>query len=153
MHMLAVVDIFGMIVLFFALIVIGLAQTSIALGAMYGMHKLIPDKLTETTYGNFSFENFQKPAFIDLLVQLTIVFLGTTFILHFLDYFLVGSHINGKWRLVIIFTLFLIEVGALAGGLYRMFKLDLMRLLMLTGTSAFFHLFFLWYLVAKKFLF
>jgi len=153
MHVLAVVDVLGMIVLFFALIIVGLAQASIALGAMYAMYKLFPDKFPETTYGNFNFADFQKPAFIDLLVQLAVVFVGTTFALHYLDYFLVGSHINGSWRMFIIFMLYLLEVGTLAGGLFLMFKLDALRLLAITGTSAFFHLFFLWYLVVKKFLF
>ena len=153
MEVLAVIDIFGMIVLFFALIVIGMTQASIALGTMYGMHKLIPDKLTETTYGTFDFDHFQKPAFEELLLRLTIIFLGTTFVLHFLDYFLVGRYINGRWRLLFVAMLFLSEIGAIAGGLYRMFKLDWMRLGVLTGTSAFFYLLFLWYLVSNKFLF
>lgn len=142
-------DVLGAVVLFFALIVVGAMQVGAALGVMYGMHKLYPDKLTETTYGAFDFDHFQKPAFQDLLIKLVIVFIGSTLILHMLDYVLIGRLIV-KYGIIIYPILFLFEVAAIGFGLKTLFHLDRFRLVVLTAASAVFYLFCLLYLAAGK---
>jgi len=138
-------DLWGPLVLLVMLPVIGAVQGGIALGAMYLMHTKMRDKLTETTYGRFDFDNFQKIAFQDLLVRLAIIFIGTTFVLHFLDYFLVGAEIR-RYRGLVRCFLFILETGAITAGLSYMFRLDRLRLMVLAGVSAVVYLFFLWYL-------
>jgi hypothetical protein len=149
MHVLAIFDLLGSIVLFIVLLVVGAIQTGVALGIMYGMHKLVPEKLTETKYGDFDFDSFQQPAFINLLVRLAIVFVGVTFVLHMADYFIVGYLIN-KYRLIVSLVLFVLETGAIAGGLHLVFRLDRFRWMVLTVGSAIFYLFCFWYI--RKFL-
>jgi hypothetical protein len=146
-------DILGLIVVFFALIVIGVAQTGLTLGLMYGMHRIRDNlpQMTETQYGEFDFDNFQKPAFQEMLVRLAILFIGTTLIVHMLEYFFVGKKIvyhRGLW----ILLMFVVESGAIGAGLWYLFKLDRFRLAVLTGGSAFFYFFFLWYLTSGKLL-
>jgi hypothetical protein len=145
MHILAVFDLFGLIVLFFTLLVIGVMQVAAALGIMYGMHKLVPEKLTQTKYCDFDFDSFYKPAFINLLARLAIIFVGVTFFLHMADFLIIGTLIR-KYRLLVCFTLFLLETGGLAAGLFLVFRLDRYRWMVLTASSAFFYLFCLWYL-------
>src|SRR4051812_7493272 len=102
-------DLLGLVVLFVVLIIIGIMQAGVAMGVMYGMHKLYPEKLTETTYGSFDFDNFQKPALQDLLIRLAIVFVGATLIIHMLDYLLIGRLII-KYRTIVCLALFMLEV-------------------------------------------
>jgi hypothetical protein len=149
MHVLAVFDLLGCVVLIITLLVLGVMQVGAALGIMYGMHTLTPEKLTETKYDDFDFDNFQQPAFLNLLVRLAIVFVGVTFVLHMADYFIVGSLIR-RYRLLVSLVLFVLETGALAGGLHLMFKLDRFRWTVLTAGSALFYLFCLWYLAHGK---
>jgi hypothetical protein len=149
MHVLAIFDLLGCIVLFITLLVLGAMQGAAALGIMYGMHTLTPEKLKETKYGDFDFDNFQQPAFLNLLVKLAIVFVGVTFVLHMADFFIVGYLIN-RYRLIVSLVLFVLETGAIAGGLHLMFKLDRFRWTVLTCGSAFFYLFCLWYLAHSK---
>ncbi len=149
MPVLAMFDLLGAVVLFFTLLVVGAIQTGAALGIMYGMHRLAPEQLTETKYGDFDFDNFQKPAFINLLVRLAIVFVGVTFVLHMADFFIVGTLIR-KYRLIVSFVLFVLETGGIALALYLVFRLDKFRWLVLTVGSAIFYLFCLWYLAHGK---
>ena len=145
MPILAVFDLLGSVVLFITLLVIGAMQAGAALGIMFGMHKLTPEKLTETTYGEFDFDNYQKPAFVNLLTRLALVFIGVTFVLHMADFFLIGTLIR-KYKLVICLMLFVLETGGIAAGLHFVFRLDRFRWLVLTVGSAVFYLFCLWYL-------
>ncbi len=145
MHVLASFDVIGLFVLLVTLVCIGALQVAAALGIMFGMHKLTPDKLTDTRYGDFDFDNFQNPALINLLVRLAVIFLGTTLILHTADFLIIGTLIR-KYRLIVCFVLFLLETGAIALGLHLVFKLDLYRWMVLTWGSALFYLFCLWYL-------
>jgi hypothetical protein len=148
MQILAVFDVFGLVVLFITLLVIGAMQAAAALGIMFGMPRLTPEKLTEKTYGDFDFDNVQKPAFVNLLTRLAVVFIGATFVLHMADYFLIGTLIRDpKYRILILLALFLLESGAIAAALYFVFQLDRFRWIVLTAGSAFFYIFCLWYLV------
>lgn len=142
-------DIIGAVVLFFVLIVIGIMQAGVALGVMYGMHKYYPDKLTETTYGQFDFDNYQLPAFQQLLIRLAVVFVGTTLVLHMLDYFFIGTLIR-KYRMIVCLVLFVLEVNAIGWGLYYLFNLDRFRLMVLTAASALFYILCLWYMATGK---
>jgi len=98
------------------LIVIGMTQGVHCAGHHVRMHKLIPDKLTETTYGTFPTSIISRsPLFEELLLRLTIIFLGTTFVLTSWELFLVARYINGRWRFVFWPMLFLSEIGAHRG--------------------------------------
>jgi hypothetical protein len=145
MHALAMFDVLGLLVLFVTLVCIGALQVAAALGLMYGMHKLTPDKLTETQYGDFDFDNFQNPALINLIVKLAVIFLGATLIIHIADFLIIGTLIR-KYKMIVCFVLFLLETGTITLGLHLVFKLDKYRWMVLTGGSAFFYLFCLWYL-------
>ncbi|HEY4329562.1 MAG TPA: hypothetical protein VGN88_07490 [Phycisphaerae bacterium] len=142
-------DLFGLIVLVIVLIVVAAMQTGALLGIMFGLHKLYPDKLTETRYLEFDFDNFQKPAFQELVFKLAILFLSVTFALHMLDYLIIGAYIR-KYRMIVCFTLFVLESSAIGTGLFMILKLDRFRLLVLTAGSAIFYMICLWYLATGK---
>jgi hypothetical protein len=144
-------DLLGTVILFFALILVAALQVGAALGVMYGMHKLYPDKLTETTYGSFDFDNFQRPAFQELLVKLAMVYLPPTMLFHMLDYFLVGTYIN-RYLILVSLVLFILESAAIGVVMFILFQLDRFRLTVLTVSSAIFYLFCLWYLAGKHLL-
>ena len=129
-------SVLGFIILFFALIVTGAAQAALALGVMYGMHKLILEKLAEPNYLEFSFDNFQKPAFQELLVRLAVIFLVPTLVLHLLIYACVSWYYFVYYRALLCLILLVLESGAIAAGFHFLFKLDRFRLAVLTASSA-----------------
>jgi hypothetical protein len=132
--------ILGLASLFIALLGIVAAQAALAMAVMYGMNKLIPDKLTHTTYGEFDFDHFQKPAFKEFIVRLILLFLATTLALHLLEYLIIYRNIIRHWGLI-TFALFVLETGGIAAGLYYLYKLDPLRLAIITTWSA------LWYMM------
>ena len=138
-------SILGPLVLLILLPFIGAVQGGVTLGVMYLIHTKMRSKLTQTNYGQFDFDNFQKATFQDLLVRLAIIFIGTTLVLHFLDYIFVGAEIR-RYRGLVRIVLFVLETGAITAGLYYMFRLDRLRLSILAGVNALVYLFFLWYL-------
>lgn len=138
-------DLLGLPILILILVVVGAAQIAVTMGVMFAMHKYMRDRLPDTLYGQFDFDNFQKPAFQDLLIRLAVVLAGATLVIHLLDYVLVGGEIR-RYRFTVRFFLFLFETGAITSGLYYLFKLDWLRLAILAGANAIFYLFILWYL-------
>jgi len=132
--------ILGLVSLFIALLGMGAAQTALAMIVMYGMNRLIPDKLTHTTYGEFDFNNFQKPAFKDFVIRLLLIFVGTTLALHLPEYLIVYRNIIRHWATV-TFAMFVLETAGIAGGLYYIYRLDSLRLTIITAWSA------LWYML------
>lgn len=146
MPTLAVLDVLGFGILFVVLLVVAALQSGAAVGIMWLMHKHMRDKLTETTYNQFDFDSFQKTTFQDLLIRLGIMFGAATVVIHLLDFVLVGTLIR-KYTFLVCFVLFLLETGAIAAGFHFLFRLDKLRLGVLTAGSALFYLLCLWYLV------
>jgi hypothetical protein len=128
-------DLQGLGQLFFALIGMGILQAALALGVMFCMYKLFPDKFHETTYAEFDFANFQEPAFLNFIYRLAVIFGGTTLALHLLEYLIVYREIIRHWWLI-TFLMFLLETGAIAAGQYYIFRLDKHRLFTITAFSA-----------------
>ncbi len=149
MPVLAVLDVLGFVVLLLVLVIIAAIQAGGALGMMWLMHKYMRDQLTETTYGQFDFDNYQKLPFQDLVVRLCIMFGSATILIHLLEFILVGTYIR-KYTFVVCFALFIFETAAIAAGFHFLFRLDRVRLAVLTAGSALFYLFWLWYLTAGK---
>jgi hypothetical protein len=142
-------DLFGFVVLIFALIVVAFIQVAAALGIMYAMHMLLRDKLEETTYGQFDFDNFQKPAFYEMMSRLALIFLAPTMVLHVLEYLLVGIQIKRApvaWR----FGLLVLETAVIAAGLVYVLKVDRRRAIILTTASALVYVLLLWGVVYSK---
>ncbi len=144
-------DLLGFGVLLLMLVVMSAIQAVAALGIMWAMHKYWREKLTETTYGEFDFDNFQKPLLQDLLLRLAIMFAVPTILLHLLEFLFIGVMIN-RHRAIVCMVLFVLETAAIFAGFHFVFRLDKFRLLVLTGGSALFYLFWLWYLAAGKYL-
>ncbi|HVT81599.1 MAG TPA: hypothetical protein VHM90_13205 [Phycisphaerae bacterium] len=149
MPVLAALDVLGLLVLLPVLIIVAAFQVGGALGIMWLMHKYMRDQLTETTYGQFDFDNFQKLPFQDLLIRLAIMFGGATLLIHLLDYLFVGPWIK-KYTFLVCFVLVVLESGAIFAGFHFLFRLDRVRLAVLTAGCVLFYLFWLWYLVAGR---
>jgi len=128
-------NIIGLVILFVALLLEIVLFVGTTMAAMWGMNRVIPDKLTETTYGDFDFNSFQRVAFNNFLLRMFILFGGPILILHLLEYFLIFRDIIRHWY-TIFFIMFVLMISAIAAGLYFMFRLDYLRLAILTGTSA-----------------
>ncbi len=58
------------------------------------------EHVTESLYGQFDFNNFQRVAFNELLTRLAVLFVPLTVVLHMVDYLFVGRHINRHPKLV-----------------------------------------------------
>jgi len=142
-------DLWGLILLIIALVVIGAIQTAVSVGVMWGMHKKLADKFPETNYGHFDFENFQKLAFKDMITRLAIIFVGATVVLHVLYFMFIGrSRYAFAWSTL----LFLLEAAAITAGLFFMYRLDPLRLAIIAGTSSLFYLICLWWLSSGGYL-
>jgi hypothetical protein len=102
--------------------------------------------LASCSYGEFDFDNFQKPLLQDLMLRLAIMFAVPTILLHLLEFLFIGVTIN-RYRAIVCLTLFVLETAAIFAGFHFVFRLDKLRLLVLAGGSAIFYLFWLWYLV------
>ena len=115
--------------LLLALIETAALQVALAIGLMYGLHTYYRDKLTETRYGDFDFDTFEKAAFQQLVAKLAALFLSATIFFHMLYYLLIG---RTRHHAIFSTTLFVLETAAIAAGLFFMFRLDRFRLAVLT---------------------
>ena len=119
--------------LLLALIETAALQVALAIGLMYGLHTYYRDKLTETRYGDFDFDTFDKGAFQQLVAKLAALFLSATILFHMLYYLLIG---RTRHQIIFSITLFVLETAAIAGGLFFLFRLDRFRLVVLTVGCA-----------------
>jgi len=103
-------------------------------------------------YGSVDFNNFQISSLQELIIRLVVIFLPLTFILHILDYFIVGAYIN-RYTFAVGFTLLLLETAGIAAGLALLLKLEMERLVLLTITGALVYLAILGFLISMKMLF
>jgi hypothetical protein len=129
-------DLLGLVVLFVSLLVAVVIQAGLALAAMYAMHRYFPDHLPEKTYHQFDFDTFQMTAFTEMLTRLITIFLGPTLVLHLFVFVFVGFSGVRRHYLLVGFSLFVLEVAAIAAGLYFLLRLDRVRLSILTALSA-----------------
>jgi hypothetical protein len=132
-------DFLGLAMIVIALLGIVALQVGLAMVVMFAMNKLIPDKLTETTYGDFDFDSFQKPAFQNFVVRLAVIFGGTTLLLHLLIYLIISREILKHWGLWTLLLLVL-ETAGIFLGLRLVFRLDNFRLAVITAASAIIYL-------------
>lgn len=123
----------GMVVLGLGLLSLVLAGA--ALGAMFGMDKLMREKLPETAYGDFDFGHFDKAAFQNLVMRVLVLVGGMALALHLLEYMVVCREMirhQALWALL----LFVLQIAGIAGGLHYLFKLDRLRLAIITASCA-----------------
>jgi hypothetical protein len=132
-------DIFGMLVLIVSLVLTVALQAGVMLGIMWILHKVAGEKMPDSNYGEFDFDNLQKRTLIELLVKLIVLLAPATFILH-LFVFLFCSFSVRLHPSVWGFTLLLLEGGAIAAGLFYVLKLDRFRIIVLAGGSALFYI-------------
>ena len=133
------IDLYGMLLLIAALILTVAVQVAAMLGIMWILHKVAADKMPDSNYLEFDFDNFQKPALIELLLKLAIVIAPATLILHlfvFLFCYLSVHRYPGLWG----FSLTILESAAIAAGLFYVLKLDRFRIIVLSAGSALFYL-------------
>ena len=135
----------GLFSLFFALLGMSAAQTAVALGITFLMHKHLGDKLPEKNYGNFSWDSFDRATLQTFIMRLAVIFVGATLTLHLLEYLIIYRYIILHWK-AILFTLFILEMAAITAGFILVFKLEAFRLGILVGISAVVYIFFLWLL-------
>jgi hypothetical protein len=142
-------DILGLGILFLVLLIMSLTQAGAALGIMWVMHKYWRADLTETKYGEFDFDQFQKNTFQDLMLRLVILFGGPTIVLHMLESFFIGVSMK-RHRLIVCLILFVLEMAAIVAGFHLIFRLDKFRLWVLAAGSALFYLLWLLYLASGR---
>src|SRR5947208_2085279 len=65
----APMDFFGLIVIFFALIVVAVLLMGLVFGIMFLLFKFAQPQIRETTYAGFDFDHFNKAAFTELLIK------------------------------------------------------------------------------------
>ena len=107
-------------------------------------------QLTETTYGQFDFDSFQKASFQDLVVRLAIMFGAATLVIHMLDFVFVSTYIQQIHVPRLLHPLPRRTATPSSPDFIFLFRLDRVRLAVLTAGSALFYLFWLWYLVAGR---
>src|SRR5690349_3326641 len=135
MGVLGIVDILGFVVLFFALIIIGILQTAVVVGLMFGMHHGMREQFEDDTYGDLDLDDFQRPAFNEVIARLAIFFLSTTVVIHLVEHFVMGMSVR-RHKPEVFIVLFLLETLAIAIGVRLMFGLDKFRWMMITVVSA-----------------
>ena len=136
--------VFDLVVLVLSLIVAAVVQVAAAYGVMFGMHQGMGDKLEEKTYGGFDFDNFQKPAFAELMTKLSVIFLVPTFVLHVLFYFCFSPWGFRQYTVLLSLLLLVLEAGAIGAGFAFVLKLDKVRAGILTGASVLVYLLLYW---------
>jgi len=132
-------DILGLLVLLISLLVIIALQVGALMGIMWIMHRLIAEKLVDTTYAQFDFDNYRKPALVELLLKLGVIVAPATLLLHLFIFLFCWFSIR-KFPSAWGFSLMILEAGAIAAGLHFVLKLDRFRLIMLAGGSALFYI-------------
>ena len=139
----------GTIVLVLALIVAASFQVAAIYGTMWCLHKYAGDKIHEHTYGQFDFNNFQKPQLSELLVRLAAIYFTPTILFHLLEYWIVGPYIKLYWAIVLL-VLMVLETATVAVGLHFIIKLDRKRLIILTAASAVIYLLIYWLFISRN---
>jgi len=143
-------SVWGAVTLFFALFRAALVQMGLVLGIMFVMHKWFSDEFPEKMYGEFEFESFDKPKFHQFIARVVLLIGGITLVLHMLIYVLQLRRTRYPWT--VDFFLFIFEIAALTGGFYLLFKLDRLRLMVLSVANAIVYLLVRWILIPDKYL-
>jgi hypothetical protein len=144
----------GAIILFFALLCVGVMLAFLGAVVMLLMHRLLADRLPAQRYHEFDFDqvsadgfqHMDKRVLLDFATRMAIAFVGTTWVLHMAVYLLVPRSVMIRHGGVVLFMLFVMETVAIAVALFKLFELDAPRLAILTASTALFYLVFLWFM-------
>jgi len=146
-------DIYGTLVLLLTTVVVSALLTAALFGVMFGIHKYAADKIPDTNYGNFDFNNITRATLSEFLARLSAIIFPPTILLHILIYILFpfpGTHPFRQHAGLLTFILFVLETGAIATGLALILKLDRNRLIILTSVIAVLYLLVFWLILYDK---
>jgi hypothetical protein len=133
-------DIYGLLVLLFALLLVACLQVGVMFAAMFLIHKYAASYVPATNYGLFNFNQIEKSHLIELLRGICLTIFPPTLGLHILEFVIVGIYFRACPALI-SFILFALETAAIAFGLRRFLKLDPRRTAILTAISSLIYLF------------
>jgi len=131
-------DVYGLIVLFFSLVIASALLTAAIFGAMFALHKYAAHQIPKRLYGTFDFDHIQKTQLSEFLVRI-----AATMILHLLEFLTVGIYIRAYPALITV-ALVVLQAASMAIGFVLILKMDRKRAIVLTSIATAVYLLLYW---------
>jgi len=146
------IDLGGLFVLLMSALVASAFLTAAMFGAMFALHKYGAGKVPEAGYDNFDFDNITKPTLSEFLVRLATIIFPATILLPLLTNILfppLGAQGFRRHYAILTLMLFILETAAIGAGLWKILKIDRLRIAIFTGAGAFAYMILYWVLLYK----
>jgi len=133
------IDLGGLFVLLVSALLASALLTAAMFGAMFALHKYGQGKVPEMGYEHFDFDNMTKPTVSEFVVRLAVILFPATIVLPLLTNILfppLGPQGFRKHYALLTILLFMLETGAIGLGLWKILKIDRVRIAIFTGAGA-----------------
>lgn len=127
----------GFLFVLFAALFAGVIVALLTITAMWGLNKLFEDRLGDTSYGDFDFDDFEQPQLVRYLQQSAVATLAPTALAILIVYTLHTFFIVSPRNAFVPWIMFLLHYGLVFWLLHVFFAAEPRKTALIAGVATF----------------